>query len=146
MSVEHLSTLWHERFPLARAMNLSARRFDGTRLETHAPLEGNTNIHDTAFAGSLYAMQAMTCWGLLYLAIRAEGLDASIIHADGQIQFARTLTTDMIASSQCEDLADYMAQLKQEGRIRLTLSAHVSAEGEAQSASTFSGTYLARLT
>ena len=70
-----LQTLWHEHFPLSKAMGLEVVSFEDHVLTTRAPLSLNTNIHNTAFAGSLYAIEAMTAWGVLYLEIvSAKGL------------------------------------------------------------------------
>jgi thioesterase domain-containing protein len=140
---QELQILWHAHFPLAKAMGLEVISFDAHRLTTRAPLVLNTNIHNTAFAGSLYAIQAMTAWGALYLEIERAELSASIIHAHGDIDFAKTVTTDIVAVCDFSDHLDRISELKTQGKTRVTLTTSVSASQGV--ASTFSGDYLARL-
>lgn len=141
---QELQTLWHVHFPLAKAMGLEVVSFEAHRLTTRAPLVLNTNIHDTAFAGSLYAIQAMTAWGVLHLEIEKAGLSASIIHAHGDIDFAKTVSTDIVAVCDFSDHLDRITELNALGKTRVTLTTSVSASDGV--ASTFSGDYLARLT
>ena len=139
-----LQTLWHENFPLAKAMGLAVVSYENHVLTTRAPLSLNTNIHKTAFAGSLYAIEAMTAWGVLYLEIAAAGLDASIIHARGEIEFAKTIEEDIVAKSDFSDLQHCIDELKNEGKTRMTINTEVVAVDGL--ASKFSGDYLARVT
>lgn len=140
---QELQSLWHEHFPLSKAMGLEVVRFADHALTTRAPLRLNTNIHDTAFAGSLYAMEAMTAWGVLYLEIVSAGLDASIIHAHGEIDFARTIQEDIVAQADFSDLTHCIDELRDKGKTRMAISTQVFAAGELASA--FKGDYLARL-
>lgn len=140
---QNLQTLWHDNFPLSKAMGLEVLSFNNHTLTTRAPLDLNTNIHDTAFAGSLYAIEAMTAWGVLYLEIQAAGLSASIIHAHGNINFAKTITEDIVAVSDFSGLAHHIDELAQTGKTRMSIDTSVAADGE--TASTFTGDYLARL-
>lgn len=139
---QQLQTLWQVHFPLSKAMGLEVVSFADHCLTTRAPLSLNTNIHDTAFAGSLYAIQAMTAWGALYLEIARAGLSASIIHAHGEIDFAKTVNTDIIAACDFSDHAARIGEFQDTGKIRLTLTTEVSTSDGLASA--FSGDYLAR--
>ena len=124
-------------------MGLEVLSFADHILTTRAPLSLNTNIHDTAFAGSLYAIEAMTAWGVLYLEIVSAGLDASIIHAHGDINFAKTIKEDIVAQSDFSQLTECIAELKDSGKTRMSITTQVFADGEL--ASEFKGDYLARL-
>ena len=112
-------------------------------LTTRAPLSLNTNIHNTAFAGSLYAIEAMTAWGVLYLEIVSAKLDASIIHAHGDINFAKTIEEDIVAQSDFSELTHCIDELRDNGKTRMSISTQVFASGDL--ASEFKGDYLARL-
>ncbi len=138
-----LQEVWDEHFPIARAMGVKVGEYDNHTLTTHTPLDGNTNIHGTAFAGSLYAIEALTAWGLLYLEIAMAGLDASIIHAAGNIEFSETVTGDIVAVSGLREHTNAMDELAANGRIRLELTTEVIAEGRV--ASRFRGDYAVRL-
>lgn len=138
-----LQTLWHEHFPLSKAMGLEVVSFEDHVLTTRAPLSLNTNIHNTAFAGSLYAVEAMTAWGVLYLEIVSAELDASIIHAHGDINFAKTIEEDIVAQSDFSELTHCIDELRDNGKTRMSISTQVFASGDL--ASEFKGDYLARL-
>ena len=64
---QQLQTIWHEQIPLSKAMQMQITDFDGDVLTTQASLEPNVNVHGTTFAGSLYAIQALTGWGMMHL-------------------------------------------------------------------------------
>ncbi len=139
-----LQQLWHSHFPLSKAMDVRVQDFDGRRLTTRTTLQANTNIHGSAFAGSLYAIQALTAWGILYLQLQHLQLDASIIHASGRIDFARPVLEDIVAGSELP-LAELDADsLRANGKLRLQLAASVTT-ADGRSASSFSGDYAVRL-
>jgi thioesterase domain-containing protein len=122
---QNLEALWHNEFPLARAMQIRVAGYADHLLTTRTPLTDNTNIHGSAFAGSLYAIQALTAWSLLYLELEAAGLPASIIHARGTIDFARPVNQDIIASASFAGHDHVLRDIAATGKARLTLSAGV---------------------
>ena len=138
-----LQKVWDEHFPMVRAMGVKVGQYDNHTLTTHTPLVGNTNIHGTAFAGSLYAIEALTAWGLLYLEIAMAGLDASIIHAAGNIEFSETVNGEIVAVSRLGEHTSAMEELAANGKIRLELASEVITEGRV--ASRFRGDYAVRL-
>ena len=139
----HLEALWHRDFPIAGAMQVQVAAFRQHTLTTRAPLSPNTNIHGTAFAGSLYALEALTAWGLIYLECRALGLDASIIHANGTINFASTIEEDIVARCHESNMPDYLSTLQTAGKVRFDLTTQVHTGGHL--ASEFTGNYAVRL-
>ena len=138
-----LQSIWDQSFPLCGAMGLTVVSFENHLLTTQAPLVLNTNIHGTAFAGSLYAIEAITAWGVLYLELKCAGLDASLIHAHGEINFAHTINEDIHATADFSNLLDHIDELTSTGKTRLTIDTEVHAADRI--ASRFTGDYLARL-
>ncbi len=139
---EDLQRLWHRDFPLSKTMDVRVASFADHVLTTRTSLTPNTNIHGTAFAGSLYAIEALTAWGLLYLELAQANLQASIIHASGNIEFARPVQEDIVARSSFDGHAGALDTLREQGRVKLTLATEVHAGGEL--ASRFEGVYIAR--
>jgi thioesterase domain-containing protein len=126
-------------------MGMQVVSFADHVLTTRSPLEpNNTNTHDTAFGGSLYAIEALTAWSLLWLEMRAAGLSGSIIHASGSIEFLRVIRGDIIAVADFSTHTEALEQLARDGKMRTTLVAEVHVEGGL--ASRFEGEYTARLT
>lgn len=140
---QELQDLWHHDFPLSKAMDMHVANFAGHVITTHTSLKPNTNTHGTAFAGSLYAIEALTAWGLLYLELAHAGLDGSIIHASGNIEFAKPVTEDIVATASFTAHGNAMDELRQTGKLRLQLVTEVIVEDAI--ASRFEGLYVVRL-
>ena len=140
----HLQSVWDANFPAAKAMGLEVVSFEDHVLTARAPLALNTNIHNTGFAGSLYTIQAMTAWGSIYLATKSAGMDAFIILARSEIDYAATVEEDLLATSDLTPHLSFLDQLRESGKARLDLTTHVHTEKSGQ-ASSFQGRYITRV-
>lgn len=140
---QNLQSLWDTSFPLVKAMHVRVEDFDGHTLTIRAPLDGNTNVHGTAFAGSLYTTAALASWSLLYLKLTMAELPGSIVHASGNIDFERPVIEDIVATSSFSEHEDALAELAAAGRVRLAMTSEVTIGGVA--ACRFRGDYVVRL-
>ncbi|MEM7077298.1 MAG: YiiD C-terminal domain-containing protein [Pseudomonadota bacterium] len=141
-----LTRLWHEHFPITGTMGTQATQHTGApdwSLTTLTPLAPNTNIHGSAFAGTLYAVEALTAWGLVYLALEEAGIAASIIHAEGQIKFAQPVRSDIEVRCTYAGFGDDFARLRRDGRCKIELTSQALVAGEV--VSEFNGLYPLRL-
>lgn len=146
-----LQKLWNKDFPMAKAMGVHILHYADHTLTTQTPLLSNTNTHGTAFAGSLYAIEALTAWGLIYLELAAAEIDASIIHASGNIEFFKPINEDIVASSSfalltqksAEMVSELFAELQNKGKVRFKLATQVHAKNAV--AGQFSGDYVVKL-
>ena len=141
---EALQHIWHEQIPLSAAMQMQITAFNGDVLETRALLAPNVNVHGTAFAGSLYAIQALTGWGMMHLQLQLNDLDASIVIASGQIDYAKPVAQDIVVRCSFGEHAGEMAKLKASGKGRFPLACQVLLS-DGQTAGEFSGIYAVRL-
>jgi len=141
--IEALQLIWDNDFPIARAMHVQIKHYDGNTLTTHAPLQGNTNVHGSAFAGSLYALEALTAWGVIHLQLQSLCVDASIIHARGEINFAKPINQDIETQCSFDPTVNLREDLQSQGRCRFDLTSRVFSDGEL--ASEFSGIYVVRV-
>lgn len=142
---ESLTALWAKDFPLTHALGMEVVSFTDHVLTTWASLEpNNTNTHGTAFGGSLYAIEALTAWSLLWLEMQAAGLSGSIIHARGSIEFVRTVREDIVAVADFSTQPEALGQLARDGKVRVSLVTEVNDRDGL--ASRFEGDYTARLT
>jgi thioesterase domain-containing protein len=107
-------------------------------------LAPNVNVHGTAFAGSLYAVQALTGWGMMHLQLQLHELDASIVIANGQIDYAKPVAEEIVVSCSFagQEAAMDTLQKSGKGRFQLTSEVHLS---DGSSAGSFSGLYAVRL-
>ena len=141
---QNLEAIWHEQIPLSKAMTMKIERFADHVLTTHAGLGPNVNVHGTAFAGSLYAIQALTGWGMMHLQLQLNKLDASIVIAKGQIDYAKPVAEDIKVSCSFGEHLQEFEKLKSTGKGRFALNTKVHL-ADGTEAGGFSGLYAVRL-
>ena len=139
-----LQTIWHQQIPLSQAMQMQIADFDGQVLTTEASLAPNVNVHGTAFAGSLYAIQALTGWGMMHLQLKLNALNASIVIASGQINYAKPVAQDIYVRCSFGEHAGEMTKLEATGKGRFPLTCQVLL-ADGKPAGEFSGDYAVRL-
>ncbi|MGB0997034.1 MAG: YiiD C-terminal domain-containing protein [Pseudomonadales bacterium] len=139
-----LQTIWHEQIPLSKAMDMQIVSFADNVLTCRASLGPNVNVHGTAFAGSLYAVQALTGWGMVHLQLQLNELDASIVIANGCIDYATPVAEDIVVQCSFGEHEAEMEKLKTTGKARFQLACNVLLDN-GSSAGGFSGLYAVRL-
>ena len=94
-----------------------------TRISVAAPLAPNRNIHDTGFAGSLYALGILTAWGLCTHVIARAGLDADLVVAEATIRYRAPVRGDIVCRCSLTDETGqaFVDELAAKGRARTTL-------------------------
>ena len=140
----NLQTIWYEKIPLSKAMDMRIVDFVDNTLTCRASLEPNVNVHGTAFAGSLYAVQALTGWGMMHLQLRLQALDASIVIAHGEIDYARPVAEDITVRCSFLSRDAEMRLLKVEGKHQFQLSCEVALKN-GSTAGSFTGRYAVKL-
>lgn len=138
-----LQDIWHKKIPISEAMGLKIVSFDNNELVTKANLAPNVNVHGTAFAGSLYSIQALTGWGMIHLQTRLLGLEASILIAKGDIDYASPVKADIVAVCRFDGHEEEQKLLIAKGKARFQLVCEVDIGGEI--ASTFRGSYAVKV-
>lgn len=140
-----LARTWRTEIPITDAMDLGPVRFDDHGLTVRADLAPNVNVHGTAFAGSLYAIAALSGWGLVHLELDAAGLDGSIVIAEGRIEYLRPVQEAIVAvcATDAEDVRAVRARLVEHGRTRWPLTSVIHAAG--REAVRFEGVYAIKL-
>jgi thioesterase domain-containing protein len=133
----------HRGIPLTQAMGIRVVRYDGNGLVLAAPLAPNINMLDTAFAGSLYSVLALSGWGWLHLKLAELQVAASFVLHRSSIIYHYPVTEDFEVSCECPEqtaFRHFLDILKIKGRSRLTLYSRVMAQGRI--AVTFEGSYV----
>ena len=138
-----LQDIWYKEIPLSKSMELSIVSFANNQLITRASLAPNVNVHGSAFAGSLYSVQALTGWGMMHLQTKMLGLEASILIANGKINYALPVNQDIIAICQFDGYQSEIKRLSDDGNARFHLKCAVGVEDSV--ASTFDGEYAVRI-
>ena len=139
-----LQAIWYQQIPLSKAMDMRVADFADNTLTCCASLAPNVNVHGTAFAGSLYAVQALTGWGMMHLQLQLHELDASIVIANGQIDYAKPVAEEIVVSCSFAGQEAAMDNLQKSGKGRFQLTSKVQLS-DGSSAGSFSGLYAVRL-
>lgn len=127
---------------LAVAMDISIESYDRSSLVLSAPLEKNINDKNTAFGGSLYVLNVMTCWGMVYMKCREGGIEMpNIVVSHAEINYLVPVPDKkIIASCSVTDEFDGFIEYYQgNGRSRVKLQSSVSTDGK--TAVVFKGKY-----
>ena len=114
--------------PMARAMQLTLRDYDGERLTIAAPLQPNINDKGCAFGGSLVSLLTLAGWALVVLRLRELGRDCDVYVQDSQVRYLAPVWSDIDASARLaegETWESFDALLTQRGRARATVECHV---------------------
>ena len=140
-----LERIWHREIPISAAMGIRIAGLANDTLEARAALAPNVNVHGTAFAGSLYAIAALTGWGAVWLALERRGIDGHIVIADGTIQYLRPVAGEIVARCRfaSAEHASAWQTLEATGKCRFPLEVAIAGDGE--DAARFRGSYAVRL-
>jgi thioesterase domain-containing protein len=120
---EDLQHRIHTGIPLSQAMGFRITALADTRITVEAPLDRNTNVHGTGFAGSLYALGILTAWGLASHLIATGGLVAELVVAEANIRYRAPLRADIVChcSAAEGEASGFIDALAAQGRARLVL-------------------------
>jgi thioesterase domain-containing protein len=108
-------------------------------LSLSMPLRGNTNVHGTAFAGSLYSLSVLCAWYTLVCCLRSqnEADHYNIVVKSAEIQYKRpvqhvdrVIATSFLPSEQvCQS---FLKQLKETGKTTIEIVGEIQdANGKA---------------
>ena len=135
-----LSNTWQQTIPLSQYMQMQIVSFDGNALHCSAPLAPNINLHQTMFAGSIYALATLTGWGMLYLQLQALGLTGDQVLADAGIKYLRPVSEHPQARCVLQHCVGELDALSQGKKVRQQIKVEVLSGNDV--AAEFSGSYV----
>lgn len=121
-----------EHIPLARAMQLSIRRYSGDELEMAAPLAPNINDKGCAFGGSMASLLTLAGWGVVELGLRQRNLDCDIYVGDSRIRYREPVWGELRGVARFVEtgaLQALAASLAANGKGRVDVACAIEAEG-----------------
>ena len=139
MTEKELEALLHEKIPISQSMGIRVASFVDDVLTIEADFDANINLHGTAFAGSLYAINALCGWSMVHLQLHARGIEGSIVLANGNIRYAKPVAEHIVARCDFSDHTANMDELRETGKTRFTITSRIDAAGEL--AAEFQGDY-----
>lgn len=120
-----LQQTWHTEIPISKSMGITIEQYTGREFETSASLARNINVHGTMFAGSIYSLATLTCWGLLHLQLRERQLQGDVVLADGQIQYHKPVSQEPRAISRLSSMNGDLSTLTLGKNARVLLKSQV---------------------
>jgi len=126
--IAELQSLILGEIPMARAMDLTLREYDGAQLTIAAPLVPNINDKGCAFGGSLVSLMTLAGWGVVVLKLKDLGRDCDVYVQDSTVRYLAPVWSDIVAIAQLaegETWDDFAQSLAQRGRARATVSCRV---------------------
>ena len=120
-----LQQTWQSDIPISDAMGIKIHQYTGRLFETRAILSRNINVHGTMFAGSIYSLGTLTCWGLLHLQLLERGLEGSVVLGDGNIHYHKPVTQEPRAIAYLSDVTGDFSGLKEGKNARLIMKSQI---------------------
>jgi thioesterase domain-containing protein len=113
--------------PPVAAMQLDIAGADAGQLRLRAPLSAHVNDKGCAFGGSLVSLMTLAGWGVATLALERARLHAEVFVASSEVRYRAPLFADLeaIAQAGAEELASFVAALRDNGRASLNIDARV---------------------
>lgn len=139
-----LQTALERDIPICGLMGIRVHSLDESGLRLSAPLEGNLNHQQTAFAGTLSTLCTITGWGSVFLLTREQGLPGNIVIRRGAIKYLRPVAADrIVAHCPPADAAardHFFDMLRAKGQSKIDL--HVEIRNGDELAVSFHGSYV----
>lgn len=137
---KQLQATWYIKIPITNALGVRIADFDGSLLKVEADFDANINLHGSAFAGSLYAVNALCGWSMVHLQLALADLSASIVLVEGRIHYSAPVRDTIVATCRWEDQGGVIKALK-EGKHKGRIQINSAVEQDGQSAARFEGRY-----
>ncbi len=132
MNTQELETYLHAHIPLSQAMGVEVHAASLERLTLFAPLAPNINHRDTVFGGSASALAILSAWALLYVRLRADGMDGRVIIHANSVRYDKPMAGDFLATARAPDETAWrkLAAAMQRGRMaRITVHSTLECQG-----------------
>jgi thioesterase domain-containing protein len=126
-----LESAWRQGIPLVGALGVEIVSYADDELVLRAALAPNVNVHGTGFAGSLYSICTLACWGAIWLKLRAQSRDAHIVLSEAQIDYRRAVEEAIVCRCRFdpETQAPNLTQLETTGSGLFPLTATIESGG-----------------
>ncbi|MEO5628459.1 MAG: YiiD C-terminal domain-containing protein [Thermomonas sp.] len=131
--------------PPVAALQPAVEHWGDGHLRLRAPLAVNVNDKGCAFGGSLGSLMTLAAWGLVYLELAQQGIDADIFVADSRVRYLKPVFEDLQVDAGFDDAGERAALLeilRKQGRASIRLQARTLLT-DGGVAATFVGRYVA---
>lgn len=123
----------YEHIPLSGAMGVRVLSATPHAVRLGAPLAPNINHRATVFGGSASALAILAAWTLLYVRMKAEGMDARLVIQRNSMDYESPMADDFTAEARLVDEAvwnKFTRTLERKGRARIQVVSRVTCQGQ----------------
>lgn len=133
MNHQQLESIVHQEIPITQALGIRINQLTDTAITVSAPFSANKNIHNTAFAGSIYTVATIAGWSLVNNLASINGIEGSVVLAKAEMQYKKPINGDIIATCQLKDttaLATFLNSFQRKNRARITVTIELIEDSE----------------
>lgn len=125
MKSETLESAIRGGIPISAEMDFRVRELTQCSIQVSGGANQNINVHNTAFAGSLYSICTLAAWGLTFSKLPPK---SALVMAKAEIEYLRPVQGEIVAESSLDpDQVDtLLVSLETTGKARLTLPVTVN--------------------
>lgn len=131
MNKKDIKQYLYDNIPLAKAMGVEVIDIGKHSLTLKAPLSSNSNMHGTAFGGSLSSLALLTGWSLIHTQVSDQWLPGGdLVIAEAHIIYQKPVATDLVAQAKMdiEQFTQFIQTYKEKGKARLTVEIEVKTD------------------
>ena len=131
MTESEIKDYLYNNIPLAKAMDVEVLDVSKYSLTLKAPLCSNSNMHGTAFGGSLSSIALLTGWSLIHSQITDQWLPTGdLVIAEANIVYEKPVATDLVAQAKVDQtlFQNFVNTYKEKGKARITIEIEVVTE------------------
>lgn len=121
---QQLQTLLYREIPVSRAHGISVTRLSEHCIEISAPLAPNRNIHQTAFAGSIFTVATLAGWSMLNSHLWRHDIQADVVLSKSEIRYMRPVNRDFTATCtlpEADILENFLSVLSSKKKSSISL-------------------------
>jgi thioesterase domain-containing protein len=124
MNSDFLEKAIRDGIPISAKMDFRVRELTAQSIVVTGGGAENINVHNTAFAGSIYAICTLAAWGLTFSKL-PKG--SALVMAKAEIEYLRPVQGEIVAGAilQEEQVKLFIQTLDNQGRARLILEVEV---------------------
>ncbi|NQZ31462.1 MAG: YiiD C-terminal domain-containing protein [Oceanospirillaceae bacterium] len=110
--------------PISAQMDFRVQQLTAQQITVSGGANENINVHNTAFAGSIYSICTLAAWGLTYSKLPKK---CSLVMAKASIEYLKPVQGEITAKAPitAQQTANLLEQLASKGKARVTLSVTV---------------------
>jgi thioesterase domain-containing protein len=129
MRKEDLEKIILNGIPISNEMAFRVQALDQHNIVVTGAANENSNIHNTAFAGSVYSICSLAAWGLTFSKLPKN---CTLVMAKAKIQYVRPVLGDIVAKTTITPakLEALLSKLNSSGKANLSMEVIIESQSK----------------